>query len=147
MISILHGVPITIPDDWEDWSVFKFTPPAEAKAALPVKGEVRGLQPNLIVTRRPLEPGVAIAEVYRESNRAYKEVNPSFQVLAEGVARYQGLEAVWQDSSQVDPRSNLSVHQRHVAIAPGDGVVVLLTLTGEKRDLERLAAAIGLTMR
>ena len=51
-----------------------------------------------------------------------------------------------RNSSQVDPESGVRTHQRHVVVeSPEEGYgFVLMTMTGERRDLELMSDELGL---
>jgi hypothetical protein len=141
---MLHGAKIALPDDWEDFSVFRFRVPrpAEKPTPLSVKADPVRLEPNVIVTRHVR--ATTLAEVFMASNAEYHAANPTFEVLAAGTTRYRGQDAAWQDSRQTHPASSLVAYQKHIAIDVGENAYALVVITGDRPDVARLARSLEL---
>lgn len=134
-----------IPEGWDDWSVFKFAVPPEKKPAAPIKGGEKSLHTNVILSRQTRAPNKPLAEILAKSNEAYAQTEASFTVIEQGSAEYFGNAAAWQDSSQ--NADGMLIFQRHVVIARSEDEVLLLTITGNRKDLDRVSKLMALPIR
>jgi hypothetical protein len=140
----LHGVTIELPEELEDFSVFRYRMPRapEPPGPLVAKKALR-LEPNIIVTRHVTD--APLAEVFNASNAEYAQTNPSFKLITGGVTTYLGQTAVWQDSQQVHLDAQVAAFQRHIAVPRDDATpgYALIVITGERSDIDALSAKIG----
>ncbi len=143
----LHGLDVPVPEDWEDFSSYTFlVPPAVSPDPMrPTLSEMRQLQANLVVTRRAREPGQPLESYFEAANAELRELDKDFRLVTGGLGEYRGRPAVWQDSNRPHRDSGMQVHQRHIAVESEAHQVVLLTLTGDHHDLQRMSRQLGFT--
>jgi hypothetical protein len=139
----VHGARLRVPQEWEDVSIYRFLPPAEEEAVMRAK-KPRRAQPNLVVTRHARIDDDPPAKFFAVMNDQIRAENASFRVIGSGEGDYIGQPAAWQDSTQT--AESLAVHQRHVLVPGWEGELVLITMTGDKKQIAAMSAAIELTV-
>ncbi|MBI5510851.1 MAG: hypothetical protein HY903_18990 [Deltaproteobacteria bacterium] len=147
MTRHLHGLELSVPEGAQDESLFRFvlvseTTPvpelAHTKKTAPV------VRPSLVVARRAAVPGPFDSSIFEADNRAMVHRDRTFRVLASGTSTCHGRELVWQDVTLTGP-GGLQIFQRHFVAAAVDGHQAVVTITTGTRDLDGLAARIGLS--
>lgn len=134
----LHGVTVGVPQDWVDDSILRFSSPAE-ESNDPVVSQ--GFTQNVVVTSHAVPESVPMPKVFEAPNRSVKEKTDDFEVLAGGECQYLGQSAVFQDVTFSDPRVNVVLCQRQVALRAKNGLVVILTFTSDKKRFKKAVAS------
>jgi hypothetical protein len=149
--TVMHGVRVAIPNDWEDWTMFRFCAPDVVAEDLPpqlrVKKNEAGALPfraNAIVRRHRLAPGSSLVAMLEASTTDLRRQNPTCRVLALGAGEYCGQAAVCQDLTFVDASTRLQLFQRQIAVANAAGDAVVLTVTSDRSALDEVSP--GLTV-
>jgi hypothetical protein len=132
----LHGVTVGVPDGWVDDSVLRYMSPSDESD--PVVSH--SFTQNVVVTSHAVPDSVPMAKVFEAPNRAAKSTTNDFEVLAGGECLYLGQPAVFQDVSFSDPRVNTVLCQRQLALKAENGLVVILTMTSDKKRFKKAAA-------
>lgn len=133
----LHGVTVGVPEGWVDNSILRFISPVDESD--PVLSQ--GFTQNVVVTSHAVPDSVPMAKVFGAPNRAAKEQTSDFEVLASGDCEYLGQAAVYQDVTFSDPRVNTVLCQRQVALRSENGLVVIITLTSDKKRFKKALAS------
>lgn len=134
----VHGVKFGLPKGWDDDSVFRFSAP-QGQAADPLVGGPTLVQ-NAVVTRHEVPAELPLEQIFDAPNQATQAETPTFRVDAHGLCRYLEQEAAWQDVSFAAEHVQLMVCQRQIALRRPDGVVVIMTITGDSKRFEKLKA-------
>lgn len=146
-VKEIHGVEIVVPDSWEDHSLYRFATPRGPDAPKLALKQADRLHANLMVSRRFLEKNQSLRALMQSMNDEVKAAAPTFRALAGGEGEYRGNRMLWQDSSMLHEPSKRPVFQRHVLIPDERGTeVVLLVLSGEKGDIERMSSEMALSV-
>ncbi len=133
----LHGITVGVPEGWVDDSVLRFMSPADESD--PVVSN--GFTQNVVVTSHAVPDSVPMAKVFEAPNRAAKSQTTDFEVLGGGECQYLGQSAVYQDVTFSDPRVNTVLCQRQLALKAENGLVVILTMTSDKKRFKKASAA------
>jgi len=133
----LHGVQFGVPKGWGDDSIHRFSAPVE-----PTVDVVGGpaLRLNAVVTRHDVPLALGLERVFDAPNRAAQAETPTFKVNATALCRYLEQDAVYQDITFAAEHVKILVCQRQIALRRPDGVVVIMTITGDSKTFERLKA-------
>ena len=142
LISV-HGARLRVPADWEDVSIYRFLPPAEEEED---KGIMRAKKPrralaNVVVTRHARIEEDPPARFFEVMNEQIRSESSSYRVLTAGESDYLGQPASWQDSTQTS--DGLAVHQRHVLVPGWEAELVLITMTGDKKQIAAMSEQLG----
>lgn len=134
----LHGVKVGVPEGWVDNSILRFMSPADESD--PVLSQ--GFTQNVVISSHAVPDSVPMGRIFDAPNRAAKEQTSDFEVLASGECQYLGQAAVYQDVTFSDPRVNTVLCQRQVALRSPTGLVVILTLTSDKKRFKKALAEV-----
>ena len=137
MTATLHGVTVGVPEGWVDDSVLRFMSPVDESD--PVVSN--GFTQNVVVTSHAVPDSVPMAKVFDAPNRAAKSQTNDFEVLAGDECLYLGQPAVYQDVSFSDPRVSTVLCQRQLALKAENGLVVILTMTSDKKRFKKAVTA------
>jgi hypothetical protein len=141
----VHGARLRVPEEWEDVSIYRFLPPVdeqEDKGVMRAK-RPRRAQPNLVITRHARIEEDPPAKFFEVMNEQILAENASFRVIASGESEYLGQPAAWQDSTQTAEGVGLAVHQRHVLLPGWESELVLITMTGDKKQIGSMSEQLG----
>lgn len=134
----LHGVTVGVPEGWVDNSILRFISPSDESD--PVLSQ--GFTQNVVVSSHAVPDSVPMGRIFDAPNRAAKEQTSDFEVLASGDCQYLGQPAVYQDVTFSDPRVSTVLCQRQVALRSETGLVVILTLTSDKKRFKKALAEV-----
>jgi len=150
MDGVLHGVRCTLPEDWDDCSLYRFVAPEPAGVSLPGPLTVKAGDPdrlhfrtNMTVSRHSVDTRAPLAELLRQAAAGVKASTPTYRVLVEGSCRLAGQDAAYHDITFVEEGTRLQLFQRQLAFSKAPGEVTLFTLTSDRSDLDALFAAFG----
>lgn len=140
----VHGARLAVPEGWDDVSIYRFLPPdtPQDEQILMAK-KPRRAQPNLVVTRHARIEQDPPQKFFEVMNARTTAENASYRVLASGACDYLGQPAAWQDSTQIAKEPGLEVHQRHILVPGWEEELVLITLTGDKKQICEMSEAIS----
>jgi hypothetical protein len=139
----LYGIRVHIPEEWVDFSVYRFAMPKPDEQVPMLATKIKQIQPNMVVTCHMLSEGQTFEHLFDDSNEASAQNIPEFEVIRAGQGVYYGQNLVWQDSTQLEPSSNMKVYQRRIAFVNPNQDIAVFTLTGTRQDLESMSNAIG----
>ncbi len=126
-----------MPEGWVDDSVLRFSSPSDEGDPLVSQAFTQ----NVVVTSHAVPESVPMAKVFEAPNRAAKSQTNDFEVLGGGECQYLGQPAVFQDVTFSDPRVSTVLCQRQLALKADNGLVVILTMTSDKKRFKKVAAA------
>lgn len=140
----LHGARVAVPDGWDDVSIYRFLPPVdpEQDAGILVTKKPRRAQPNMVVTRHARIEDDPPRRFFEVMNARSSAENASFRVIASGEADYLGQRSFWQDSTQTAKEAGLEVYQRHILVPGWEREFVLVTLTGDRKQIREMSKAM-----
>lgn len=147
----LLGIKAILPAEWEDHTVYRFAAPEGLVEPIADPRMVASKKPaakfrsNLVVGRHKLPADIPLEQIFDGPNRASGAGNPSYKQVAFGVGEYLGQPASWQDVAFFEPQANLQIFQRQIAVKPAPDAVVMLTLTSDVDQLDKLSAPLGFT--
>jgi hypothetical protein len=139
---VLHGVRFELPEAWDDWSAFRFAPPA-IEARLPSIAKTERVAANCAIARIPQRASSLEAQL-EAMNQEIEASAGGLKILGGGILEYRGQRAVWEDLA-VDYQGR-TIQQRHLLFPGEAGTVVLLTLTGDRQQLEAMSKALGIQL-
>lgn len=146
-MSTLFGVPIQIPDSWEDRSLYRFVVPRDAGLAVrmrPQAGDAPRFSSNVLVSKHAIPEDSSLTALLSAGSEEQQQQDPSYQQLDAGTWTHEGQDAAFLDTTFFVADPGLQLFQRRVAVRCAKGEMVVFTITSDKQDLAALATKMGL---
>lgn len=134
--QVLHGLPLSIPEEWCPDHLYRFRLPSPPAPLL------RGVQPvapqaeqSVVVGAYPKGKFETPEALLGELNRVRQARDPRFVVLATRSGRVSAQPALVQDSSSGTPGGGV-IYQREIVVPRGESLTMMVVTAGRLQLLD-----------